>query len=61
MPESTIAIVGALNWVAFDIQSTGAPTVHAHFCGFERYELICTVSFGTMAATIGIRARNRIW
>ena len=49
-----IAIVGAFSWPACGIQSTGAPIVQAHFCEFEAaapYELICTGSFGMIAAT----------
>ena len=63
MPESMIAIVGVFSCVACGVQSTGAPTVHDHFCGFESIEpneLICTGSFGTIAATKGIFARNLI-
>ena len=59
-----IAIVGVLSCIACGVQSTGAPTVHDHFCEFDNLEpteLISTGSFGTIAATNGILAMNRIW
>jgi hypothetical protein len=63
MPESTTAIVGADNGAACVVQSTAAPTVHAHFCVLDwgrSIELICTWSFGTIAETNDVLVRKPI-
>ena len=63
MPGSTTAIVGADSDAACVVQSTAAPTAHAHFCVLvcgRSTELSCTRSFGTIAETNDVFARNPI-
>ena len=63
IPESTTAIVGIVSDDACVVQSTAVPMVQAHFCAFiwgSCTELIFTASFGTIAETNEVLARNAI-